>query len=259
MCGIFGYFGKPKDAEKVTKLLKALAVNSQTLGRHGSGYVMYTKDDVYSKKGAMPAHALFGMSNYMDAEIIKNVDVFIGHTRHASMGRRTNENTHPFFGEEIALVHNGTTTEIFQELENLELEEKMEGETDSEALLHCLEAVGVDGVGSVFEKLMDYSTVFYNEIERKLFFARDENKPMVIYDLRRQLGIRIFCSKEKIVEKALRKIGLTCNDKFDTMPYHLYMVEAGADTIDRQYRYRDWSAKNIARKARKIKKKKGGK
>lgn len=85
-CGLFGYSGTdPVDIMR----LKFLAVENQTRGDHSTG--VYGN---YLYKKAQSAKDFVLRGDFTDA--VKGAYNIIGHTRHATMGLKTDANAHPF-------------------------------------------------------------------------------------------------------------------------------------------------------------------
>jgi hypothetical protein len=157
-----------------------------------------------------------------DAILKEHAHVFIGHNRQASIGAINNDNAHPFSGDNIALVHNGTSGEVFDLISD-EAYEKMEGETDSEAMMLHFNEVGPRHI-ETWQELDSYAVVMYENKTDCVYFARDDKRPMAIFDLRKKYGIRVFASTHEIAENAFRDVGLNPEKigSFRTRPYALY-------------------------------------
>lgn len=131
MCGIVGYYGNRNASPILKKGLKKLNYRG------------------YDSWG-------FGFKNGERIEIIKDIGDFeqtkdfpeidsncgISHSRWATTGKVSKENTHPHFTEDkkIALVHNGIV-ENFQELKSelISKGHKFASETDTEVICHLIE------------------------------------------------------------------------------------------------------------------------
>jgi hypothetical protein len=134
----------------------------------------------------------------------------------------------------------------FDLAEKYEVMDQMEGDTDSEAFFRCLEKVD-NFNGDLLPEVECYSFVAVNFIEKKIFFARDNHRPMCIIDLREELGVRIFCSTFQIVQDSIRytnRDGLTDIDvdnmkKFFTKTLHGYTVDLSDYEFTNTGRYED--------------------
>lgn len=113
MCGIigvlslnkFGLFGA--DIKIADQLLQVGVVR----GEHGTG-IFYTdsKGEASALKDAMPSPMFMQTDAYKEAlvEAGKKSSFLFGHNRHATMGKKNFECTHPFMRGHITLIHNGT-------------------------------------------------------------------------------------------------------------------------------------------------------
>lgn len=133
MCGIVGYIGK-RDAQPI--LLNGLA-KLEYRGYDSAGIAVLNNGKIQYKK---KVGRLSGLEEVL-TETPMPGSLAIGHTRWATHGRPSNENSHPHLDEkeEIAVVHNGII-ENFQELKE-ELIAKgvtFKSETDTEVIAHLL-------------------------------------------------------------------------------------------------------------------------
>jgi glucosamine 6-phosphate synthetase-like amidotransferase/phosphosugar isomerase protein len=96
MCGIVAYIGQE---QPIINLMYLMADN-QSRGKHSTG--AYIDGKILKTEGL--STELISMIN---KNKIENAELFIGHTRHATHGAKTAENTHPYtYGKYIG-VHNG--------------------------------------------------------------------------------------------------------------------------------------------------------
>jgi len=131
MCGIFGYIGKNDDAANIVlaglKTLEYRGYDSWGIAISEDGEVKIEKH--VGKIGG--AETILPKSNFG-----------IGHTRWATHGGVTVENSHPHFDckKEIALIHNGII-ENFLEIKNelIQKGHKFISETDTEVAVHLIE------------------------------------------------------------------------------------------------------------------------
>ena len=227
MCGIYGYIGYPKNPRKVYELMKMLAVLSEVRGTDATGFFSIDREELTMEKSPVRAKEFVKTSKHMkDVIVNKEAYLFVGHNRWASRGDTSDvDNCHPFLGEKFIMVHNGTADEAFVLLQENGLQNSMEGATDSEAILRIVDKKGF--TNEVLAELDDYSIVALNYETGQLHFARDNYKPMEVYDFRKQLGIRVFVSTRSIAMSAFNycKIGYEHTKVFSTLPYHRYEVD----------------------------------
>lgn len=126
MCGIVGYVGKQKSLPILLQSLKTLEYR----GYDSSGIAYVINNEVKIVKDIGKIKVLENKLN-----IDENTFVGIGHTRWATHGNVTINNSHPHRQGNITLVHNGII-ENYLEIKNklLEFDYVFKGETDSEVL-----------------------------------------------------------------------------------------------------------------------------
>lgn len=132
MCGIIGYVGNKKAIEILHNGLKKLEYR----GYDSAGISFFEDAKLQTIKKAGTVDNLF---KYVDKKT--NAVVGIGHTRWATHGKATDENSHPhtsFYGR-VSVVHNGII-ENYKELVETELVGiKLKSETDTEVVSNLIE------------------------------------------------------------------------------------------------------------------------
>ncbi len=132
MCGIIGYIGENNAIDFLHYGLKKLEYR----GYDSAGVAYFNKNQltVYKKVGQV--------DNLFDEKLLKvNSNIGIGHTRWATNGKISTENSHPHqsFSKTITLVHNGII-ENCTELKNKYLKGiNLQSETDTEVVANLLE------------------------------------------------------------------------------------------------------------------------
>ncbi len=134
MCGIVGYIGKENALDIIIEGLKHLEYRGYDSA--GVAFVEKKKIKKIREKGKVDL-----LKKSIEETNIK-VHSAIGHTRWATHGSPTKENTHPHSDckNRIAIVHNGII-ENYLELKRMlkEKKHKFSSETDTEVIVHLLE------------------------------------------------------------------------------------------------------------------------
>jgi len=180
MCGIVGSIGLKDPRNYVEKGLKILDYR----GYDSAGIAFY-EDGIKTYKDVGSVEHLF--SNVPN-DISTNI--MIGHTRWATHGIPSINNTHPHisFHNKICLVHNGVI-ENYRELKGFLTEKgyKFVGETDSEIVSNLLEYFYLkdyDVVSSI-RKVMSllkgsFAITFFTSDDENVLYALKKSSPLVI-------------------------------------------------------------------------------
>ena len=176
MCGIMASKGR-RSVEKVYEGLKKLEYRGYD--SCGVACKQGKKISVYKTTGYI--------ENLREFELEKNDSTLsIGHTRWATHGSVTIENSHPHISMsgDFAVVHNGIL-ENFEELKRGELSSyKFRSQTDSEVIPMLIEHYYEGNVWEAFEKAISkirgsYAIVMINKYDNSLYFARCSS-PLII-------------------------------------------------------------------------------
>ena len=132
MCGIVGYVGKQQAAPIVLEGLRRLEYRG-----YDSAGITVLRDksvDTRKKKGKIDE----GLARLIAAEPLTGV-IGIGHTRWATHGPPSDENSHPHYDEsgKIAVVHNGVI-ENYDRLKDRFKGHTFKSSTDTEVLAHLI-------------------------------------------------------------------------------------------------------------------------
>ncbi len=135
MCGIVGYIGKQQAAPILLDGLSKLEYR----GYDSAGVCIYSSDGL---KIAKTKGRLQVLSDMIDGGHAICGTLGIGHTRWATHGAPSNENSHPHIGDggKIAVVHNGIIENYLQLKEKLIANGKrFQSETDTEVVANLIE------------------------------------------------------------------------------------------------------------------------
>ncbi|MFO8109999.1 MAG: glutamine--fructose-6-phosphate transaminase (isomerizing) [Thermoplasmata archaeon] len=131
MCGIVGYTGKNNVDEILLKGLKRLEYR----GYDSAGIAILDGNDIYMQKSK-------GRIKELDITSFPKGRVGIGHTRWATHGKPSDENSHPFLdcSSEFVIVHNGIIDNFIPLKEEMQSKgHAFSSETDSEVIVHMIE------------------------------------------------------------------------------------------------------------------------
>lgn len=135
MCGIVGYVGKEQAAPILLDGLSKLEYR----GYDSAGVCIYTQDGL---KVAKAKGRLQNLSDMIDGGAALHGNIGIGHTRWATHGAPSDENSHPHMadGGKIVVVHNGIIENYLQLKEKLiRLGKTFKSETDTEVVANLVE------------------------------------------------------------------------------------------------------------------------
>ncbi|MCL2234603.1 MAG: glutamine--fructose-6-phosphate transaminase (isomerizing) [Firmicutes bacterium] len=144
MCGIVGYIGSKRAADIVIDGLKKLEYRGYDSA--GVGLIENGKLEIIKKKGRV-------VNTEESIPKTFNGGVAIGHTRWATHGVPSDNNSHPHRSESIAVVHNGII-ENYAVLKK-ELEEEgilFQSETDTEVIPHLIKSAISHSMSDIHKK-----------------------------------------------------------------------------------------------------------
>ena len=175
-------------------------------GYDSSGFVAITKSGrVVSHKSKGNIDSLMMSMNVEDEE----VDAFIGHTRWATHGKATTENSHPHFDSSgrYAIVCNGII-ENFEELRTTYCRDTpLKSETDTEVFINVVAHFARKKGSDLAEGIRQALLVARGGISAVVLDTKDYNN---FYAIQRGVELNWFC-----VEKGDSSRYDTCYDNFD--------------------------------------------
>lgn len=161
MCGIIGYIGPKKASDIIINGLKTLEYR----GYDSAGIAIFNLPNEPIKLFKKVGH-IAELENFLPKDIIGNCG--IGHTRWATHGGITEENTHPHTTESrrFMVVHNGIFDKYLEVRKNLGIQGiTFKGQTDTEVFVALLENI-YDQI--CYKKVEQYQKSYINfSIEEK--------------------------------------------------------------------------------------------
>ena len=181
MCGIVGIVGKLGLKDEAT--IQRLLLLDYFRGIHSTGFASVdgTNHSVaVSKIGSNPID-LFGLKSFQEACNGYRSRVFLGHNRHATKGKVSTVNAHPFEVDHIVGVHNGTLD--YESHKRLEEALGEQFEVDSHALISAIARLGINEAISLCEEGRDSHTgawalVWWDGNDKTLNFLRNKHRPL---------------------------------------------------------------------------------
>lgn len=180
MCGIIGYIGKRPAVPVLLESLKRLEYR----GYDSAGVAVI-------EQGKLTRNRSAGKLSMLEDKI-KNQsfqgNIGIGHTRWATHGRPSDQNSHPHTDctEKIAVVHNGIIENYLELKEWLEAQGHVfKSETDTEVLPHMVEEYYqgnlLDAVTKMTARMKgSYAAVVISEDEPDTLVAARKDNPLII-------------------------------------------------------------------------------
>lgn len=175
MCGIAAFIAnKGVETKEVIPFVRMIAIVQDSRGRDNAGVAFLNKSgNISIFRGAQPAENFTSkneatLSNLLfnrGADIVEKMTdtdlIFLGHSRKASVGSTTLDNTHPFTFSNTGLygVHNGTIKNIEEMSEYLKMDVKS-CKTDSEAIYMMLNEKGYDQVFPLYDNSLQRGGAF---------------------------------------------------------------------------------------------------
>lgn len=182
MCGLVAILGKP--SYRMGKIFDNLLQVDVIRGPHSTGVCAVTEKNIYLQKTLLAPTDLIYTTKYQRRISAKRHDIscYIGHNRHATVGKVTKRNAHPFQHGHITMIHNGT-------LHRHLTYGKETFETDSESICHYIAKQGprkmwkqLDGAAALmWWDSRDKTLNVLKNSKRSLFFRVTADKEQVIF------------------------------------------------------------------------------
>lgn len=184
MCGIWGILPRNKaglfksDAAEA----KQMMLDTAKRGEHSTGVFMTEYKDPHAlptgvKVVGGPHNICYQKAIWDDVESFlgSTAGSIIGHGRHATKGKISGKNAHPFQHDHITLVHNGT---LYSGVSYAK-----KGDTEIEVDSHALcVAMAEKGVAEALTDIHGaYAIIAHDAKEGAIYFARNKDRPLHIY------------------------------------------------------------------------------
>lgn len=146
MCGLVGMtssFLAPQEIE----LFNSLLISNHVRGVDGTGVGLVGDVGIRYYKAAMPSYRFVADTDYLSwlyssTKKQKRISTLLGHNRAATIGKISNDNSHPFVQDNVLLSMNGTIYNI-KHLESM-VDKDFKYEVDSDLLTKVITTVGIE-------------------------------------------------------------------------------------------------------------------
>ena len=208
MCGIYGIAKSPTPYTKrqhkvVKKVLREIAIDSQTRGSHSSGIAKVgTSTRIY--KSLLPSEKFVDTKEYNDAvkSLLDASYILLGHTRFATEGAIVKSNAHPFRVGNVVGAHNGCVYNI------KEMQSKLDKQCPVDSQLIFKSIIDNDNIQEAVQDFdSDFALSFVKENPMVLYLCRETNRPLHVAYIP-ELKTLFYASEASFINDALIKYNL---------------------------------------------------
>jgi predicted glutamine amidotransferase len=183
MCGIWGFVGDIPTTQvtKFKSFMKQASITGIVRGEDGTGMFMVPKKEgetiIYAKEPLPGFHYIHTKGFQSIERQMYEACAVVGHNRATTIGDNSYANTHPFVMDNLIGVHNGTIRG-YVNLPGITKQDDFD--VDSQYLYKSLS----DNIETPETTLKEvngaYALVWYDLKKKKLFFTRNEDRPLYI-------------------------------------------------------------------------------
>ena len=203
--------------KKAKTVLRELAVLSEQRGSDSSGLAVLSNTECKIHKSLLKSSKFVTSREWATSmDDMVNSNVYLGHTRFATMGDVTKENAHPFKVGRTVGAHNGCLTNM----SSLQVTLSKSCEVDSQLVFKA-----IDDSQTIQEAINyikgDFALSFVKDTYDTLYLCRETNRPLSVAYWS-EARILFYASKKEYIEKALLKAKLYKVDTIDLEINKLY-------------------------------------
>ena len=208
MCGIYGIAKSPTPYTKrqhkvVKKVLREIAIDSQSRGSHSSGIAKVgASTRIY--KSLLPSEKFVDTKEYNDAvkSLLDASYILLGHTRFATEGAIVKSNAHPFRVGNVVGAHNGCVYNI------KEMQSKLDKQCPVDSQLIFKSINDNDNIQEAVKDFdSDFALSFVKENPMVLYLCRETNRPLHVVYIP-ELKTLFYASEASFINDALIKYNL---------------------------------------------------
>jgi glucosamine 6-phosphate synthetase-like amidotransferase/phosphosugar isomerase protein len=203
MCGIYGIAKSPtpytrRQHKIVRKVLREIAMDSQTRGSHSSGIAKVgASTRIY--KSLLPSEKFVDTKEYNDAvkSLYDESYILLGHTRFATDGAIVKSNAHPFRVGDVVGAHNGCVYNI------KEMQSKLDKQCPVDSQLIFKSINDNDNIQDAVKDFdSDFALSFVKNNPMVLYLCRETNRPLHVAYIP-ELKTLFYASESSFINDAL--------------------------------------------------------